>query len=256
MFIGKPKQILLSKDELKRFPVSIYFVLAEYLVFWTVIRLIDLFSKNKKVQCPLCGWEGRLFYPAVLNQKVITNRVCPCCASQTKDRSFIYALKKMNLVRPGIKILDVCPSRSNVDYFTANNQIEYTAIDLYPDYPGIKKMDVRDLKFSNGVFDYVFCLNVLEHIKEDDEALKELKRVVKVNGKVFVEIPMKGEQTVEYEKPNALDSDHVRQYGSDVTERFEKAGFKYKEIKWSQLYGKKDKEKYGLKDKTVFLLTK
>lgn len=48
--------------------------------------------------------------------------------------------------------------------------------------------DVHDMPFTSGKFDTIVCCEVLEHVVDPSEALKELKRVVVPGGKVIVEI--------------------------------------------------------------------
>jgi 2-polyprenyl-3-methyl-5-hydroxy-6-metoxy-1,4-benzoquinol methylase len=45
--------------------------------------------------------------------------------------------------------------------------------------------------YSNllGKFDFVFALNVVEHIKEDKTALNNMKLLLKPNGKIFILVP-------------------------------------------------------------------
>jgi ubiquinone/menaquinone biosynthesis C-methylase UbiE len=50
--------------------------------------------------------------------------------------------------------------------------------------------NVQDLSFDDSVFDAVFCRHTLEHTINPKKALKELARVVKPNGVVFVVIPI------------------------------------------------------------------
>ena len=49
--------------------------------------------------------------------------------------------------------------------------------------------DGKNLPFPNGIFDLVLCNAVLEHIKEDVQAVKEIHRVLKLRGAVIVGVP-------------------------------------------------------------------
>ena len=53
-------------------------------------------------------------------------------------------------------------------------------------------MDARDLRFEDNRFDLVFCLEVIEHIKENDKVMSEIKRVLGCNGKVIISTPDNG----------------------------------------------------------------
>jgi ubiquinone/menaquinone biosynthesis C-methylase UbiE len=49
--------------------------------------------------------------------------------------------------------------------------------------------DVTDLKYDAGTFDYVLCVNVLEHIFEYQKAIDEIHRILKPGGMAFIEVP-------------------------------------------------------------------
>jgi len=47
------------------------------------------------------------------------------------------------------------------------------------------------MPFSNESFDYVVCTDVLEHVENLDDAIKEIKRVLKMKGKLILTVPNK-----------------------------------------------------------------
>ncbi len=49
--------------------------------------------------------------------------------------------------------------------------------------------DVRQMPFDNGTFDLVLATDVLEHVDEDDVAVKEITRVLKPGGRALVTVP-------------------------------------------------------------------
>tara|TARA_Y100001968_G_scaffold197628_1_gene181235 strand:+ start:706 stop:1419 length:714 start_codon:yes stop_codon:yes gene_type:complete len=69
--------------------------------------------------------------------------------------------------------------------YNKNKQIELTGIDLYPSssascYNHIHGNIIDKIKgFSNDQFDLVLCTHVLEHLKEPQSILKEIRRVAK-----------------------------------------------------------------------------
>lgn len=252
MFIPTPKYIIPSFGQIKEYPKGIYLKLAKFLFLWAVENTKLLIKNNGVISCNLCGWQGNSFFPAIVNNNLRINHLCPRCNSQPKDRSFVFYLNKSGLSQgkqEKIKILDVGPSRCVKDYFSSQQNISYIAIDLFPDYPGIVKMDVTKLDFPDRSFDMIFCLNVLEHVKDDLKALGELRRVLRSKGMIILSVPQKEglKKTIEYPKPDKLQSWHVREYGADLVERFRKAGLKVEMHDWSDYFTEKDKEKYGLK---------
>ncbi len=50
-------------------------------------------------------------------------------------------------------------------------------------------IDEKGLPFGDGVFDYVLAIDTLEHIEADGDFLKEIRRVVKDDGKICITVP-------------------------------------------------------------------
>ncbi len=48
---------------------------------------------------------------------------------------------------------------------------------------------VKKIPFRSETFDWVICAEVLEHLKEDDSAVRELVRVLKKGGRLVVTVP-------------------------------------------------------------------
>jgi SAM-dependent methyltransferase len=77
------------------------------------------------------------------------------------------------------------------------------------------------------VFDVIACSHVLEHIPHDLAAMKEILRVLKEGKTCIVQVPLQPNllTTIEYDRPNPDEFDHVRAYGLDFASRLESAGF-------------------------------
>jgi len=67
--------------------------------------------------------------------------------------------------------------------------------DIHPDYfsvPGLT-VDIGDLNgrlpYEDGLFDYVLCLDGIEHLENPFHALREFGRILKRGGKLFLSIP-------------------------------------------------------------------
>jgi SAM-dependent methyltransferase len=58
--------------------------------------------------------------------------------------------------------------------------------------------DARKLPFPAGQFDFVYSISVVEHIpgQGDTEALREMARVVRPGGRVFLEIPLRYKEEI------------------------------------------------------------
>jgi SAM-dependent methyltransferase len=53
----------------------------------------------------------------------------------------------------------------------------------------VKKGDICDLPFPNSAFSFVFATDVIEHVDEDEKALREIRRVLTPGGKVLISVP-------------------------------------------------------------------
>jgi ubiquinone/menaquinone biosynthesis C-methylase UbiE len=53
----------------------------------------------------------------------------------------------------------------------------------------LKIEDANNLSFEDNYFDIVYALDVLEHIKEVEKAINEIKRILKPNGKLIITGP-------------------------------------------------------------------
>jgi SAM-dependent methyltransferase len=95
----------------------------------------------------------------------------------------------------------------------------YLSADLYE--KGVdRREDLTRLSFPDESFDLVYCSHVLEHIKDDLAAVREVRRVLSPNGVAILPVPILSGVTVEYPAPNPHDSDHVRGPGLDYFDRY------------------------------------
>jgi len=63
----------------------------------------------------------------------------------------------------------------------------------------IKKMDLRKkLSFPDNYFDFILCSEVLEHIKNNEFTLSELKRILSPDGFILLTVPNFTFMSVEY----------------------------------------------------------
>ena len=53
----------------------------------------------------------------------------------------------------------------------------------------VSRADIKNLPFASASFDCVICSEVLEHIPEHENALKELVRILKPQGNLVVSVP-------------------------------------------------------------------
>jgi len=82
-------------------------------------------------------------------------------------------------------------------------------------------VDLQQLPFDNGSYDFIFASHVLEHIPDDEKAISEIRRVLKPNGIAILPVPIVAERTIEYPEPNPHEAYHVRVPGIDYFDKYE-----------------------------------
>lgn len=89
----------------------------------------------------------------------------------------------------GKKLLDVgCRGTALKKAFTERG-FEWTGVDHSPTNPEVTNADMRDLPFTDGTYDVVFCCHALEHVETPIAALREMKRVMRDDGWIFIATP-------------------------------------------------------------------
>lgn len=170
-------------------------------------------GRRKSVICPGCNStdRDRLLY-VYINQCVdINKRAEYCILPRTSIGSFLQKLAPDNYVA-GVKYHEGF-------YYSKN----------------VKLFDIKAIPYDNESFDLILCNHVLEHIDEDDKAMRELYRVLASGGKAILQVPWSPLLKTTVEDPSVTDEakreelfgqfDHVRLYGNDYPQRIENAGF-------------------------------
>lgn len=205
-------------------------------------------------KCAVCGNEFEAYEPieqkyiempakygrTQQNRPELLNRLeysCPYCYSPDRDRMVIMFLKKLRRKQSeGIDILEIAPSGALQRYLNRSwgKSNLYTA-DLFMegvDYP----MDIQNMQsISDQTFDFFVCSHVLEHVKDDRMAMRELYRVLDKKGLGILLVPMDLNQTFTDEEWGLSEEenwrrfgqgDHVRKYNKEeFIRRLEESGF-------------------------------
>src|SRR5437588_12023292 len=92
---------------------------------------------------------------------------------------------------PGSRVLDLGSGRGTFDA-AAFEGVVTIRVDLERPQappPAFIQADASRLPFAAGAFDAVICNHTVEHFVDLDLALKEIGRVVKPSGALFVSVP-------------------------------------------------------------------
>ncbi len=96
---------------------------------------------------------------------------------------------------PRGRVLDVPAGRGAMARWLHDHGFEVTACDLYPDIfeaPGveIRRGDLnQELPYADGAFEYVVCVEGLEHLQNPHQAVREFARVLRPDGSVIASVP-------------------------------------------------------------------
>ncbi len=162
---------------------------------------------------------------------------CPFCLASDRERLYAIFLEG-NFSRQGNKacrMLDFAPGASFERFMRRKTFVQYTTADFMRHDVDIE-MDVCDMnQIQDYSFDIVLCSHVLEHVADPDNAMREIKRVMKKDGLAIIMVPIfkDVEETVEesqYDTPELRwrhygQGDHVRLFSkADFLHRLQEAG--------------------------------
>ncbi len=92
-------------------------------------------------------------------------------------------------------------------------------------YGGVNSMDIQQIPLPDSSVDIVICNHVLEHVADDEKALREMLRILKLNGflQLTMPSPSSSEHTKDWGHPDPQCHGHYRIYGRDVMDLFARA---------------------------------
>ena len=131
---------------------------------------------------------------------------------------------------------------------------QYITSDYEGEFKADKKLNIQQIDEQDNTYDIIICYHVLEHIPNDRQAMKELFRVLKPQGKCFIQTPFKDGEiyedstitTPEERTKHFGQHDHLRIYSVEgLSQRLKEAGFQIKVNIFPDDY------KFGYKKETV-----
>jgi ubiquinone/menaquinone biosynthesis C-methylase UbiE len=92
---------------------------------------------------------------------------------------------------------------------------------------------ITDLPYRDQCFDFISCLDVLEHIKDDKSAIKEISRILKKDGILIITVPHK---KAYFSQQDKIIGHHRRYELSELKGQFEKHHLRLMKI--LKIYGR------------------
>lgn len=216
--------------------------------------LFDIFFKGTKFTDPINNKSYSYFFPYGYN-KQRKNALCPGTFSLERHRLlWLYLKKETDFFNSNNKILHFAPEQCFHKFFKSFFK-NYTTTDLNSPIVDIKA-DICNLPFNDNSFDYILCNHVLEHIYDDEKAMKEIYRILNKNGIAILQVPIdinsncthEGRDINNKQDRNKLfgQYDHLRMYGLDYFKKLKNIGFKVKNENYLSNISQDEKDKYSL----------
>lgn len=226
--------------------------------------------------CNLCGKTASFFFPSGTDLKLFkhknvtgggerANSLCPFCKSMDRFRWFQHILEtQTDIYTKESRILHFAPEGPIADKIRQKNP-DYITADIMEGAADVRE-DLTNLSFADETFDYIIFNHVLEHIKEEEKAMKEVMRCIKPAGKIILSVPICWEEetfesdeivTAQEREKYYGQGDHVRLYGNDFQKRMEAYGFTVRRYSYHEnQYGENIRKMALLENDTIWILSK
>lgn len=220
------------------------------------VRIIGLFYRGNAVTCPVCETSYRTLLPyGRINPR--PNALCPNCLSLERHRLiWLYLKEKTNFFESKLHVLHIAPEACFIKRFEKIHGDNYITADIESPLAKVK-MDIHQIPFAENTFDAVLCNHVLEHVRDDIQAMREINRVLKPGGFAILQIPFFNPVPDTTFEDNTItdprererifgQDDHVRKYGHDYPKRIEQAGLQAVEDDFVNTLTEATRQKFGL----------
>jgi len=198
------------------------------------LKVLGLFYRGSTVTCPICDTHYRKFLPygRITPRE---NALCPNCLSLERHRLiWLYLNDRTDFFKTKKSILHIAPEACYIQRFEKIHGAGYITADIESPLAKVK-MDIHQIPFSENNFDMVLCNHVLEHVKDDIQAMREIHRVLRPGGVAILQIPFFNPiPEVTFEDASITNKrerekifgqdDHVRKYGKDYATRITQSG--------------------------------
>ncbi len=183
--------------------------------------------------CPICRRWYRQFLPFGIRRR--NQALCPGCGALERHRYlWLYLETALGVTTRRWSVLHIAPEPGIRQRLRNCPSIRYTSIDLHN--PGVTAaMDASRLTFDDESFDLIVCCHVLEHIQDDQAALREFARVLRPAGHAIILVPIDKNRLQTFENESITGTEermkafghpyHVRICGRDYGDRIASGGF-------------------------------
>lgn len=170
-------------------------------------------------ECPICHYHGPFRgFGAFAGRR--DHAECPGCGALERHRvQYLVVQEILPQMEPAkMKMLHFAPEPFFRKMFS-ERFAQYETADLCMkgvDY----HVDLQQLPFKDATYDFIFASHVLEHVPDDHQAIREIRRILKPGGWAILPVPIVAEKTVEYPQANPHEAYHMRAPGLNYHEKF------------------------------------
>lgn len=220
------------------------------------IKATGLFYRGNAVLCPVCDSGFRIFMPYG-RLKPRPNALCPNCLSLERHRLiWLYLKERTSFFSKPHDVLHIAPEACFMKAFEQIHGERYITADIESPLAKVK-MDIHEIPFPENTFDVVLCNHVLEHVQDDIQAMREIRRVLRPGGFAILQVPFFNPVSAHTFEDNTIkdprerekifgQDDHVRKYGTDYSDRIQQAGLTAREEQFVNELSDEVRQKFGL----------
>lgn len=243
------------------------FLRRRYALAETLCRKI-LYGHNwTHVICPICGWKGDHFIDFDCGYGVTYRHAeCPQCHSHHRHRLLHFYLQRLHLEkRRRVRFLHFSPEKSVQRTLKTYTNLSYISADIEPG-KAMKQENIESLSFDDMSFDIILCFSILEHVRDDRKAIRELYRILHSKGICIIVVPIDTTRPHTFQLPSIASpkdrakaywqSDHVRLYGNDFPNLLAAEGFTVTPFYGQSIAKQGDMITFGLPDLPIYICTK
>jgi SAM-dependent methyltransferase len=208
-------------------------------------------ASGTRHHCPVCRSDVARFRAFAQHSAAW----CPVCLAMERHRFVWVFFERRTTLFSGsrTRLLHVAPEPALRPRFEAADAIDYVSADLV-DPTVMVRMDITRIQYPDAAFDAIYCSHVLEHVRDDRAAMREFARVLRPGGWAVMMVPIEGDRTRDAPAgagPRELEQlfgqfDHVRIYGTDITDRLRTAGFDVTSVTAGDVLSPAEQSRFGV----------
>lgn len=193
---------------------------------------------------------------------------CKRCGASDRERLYVYWMEQeiaAGRLREGMRVIHFAPEQAMSRLIRASRFFDYATADLSMrgvDY----QVDLMDIPFADGAYDFFICSHVLEHVADDGLAVRELHRITADGGCGILMAPIIVDIDKTIEDPSVIDEaerwrlygqgDHVRLYAhNDFVCTLQDNGFTVEQY-GIDYFGAEVFASLGLKDTSILYIAR